>query len=162
MRSPFSFNVSHSGNHGLVAVASGGRLGVDLEERLPKRDLDGLIEAVMGRDEQAELAALRGVQRLSLFYRLWTFKEAAIKALGTGFSTDVSQIQVPPSLRRGEKTGTFRFPHFPSVTWSLEDIGSETFAAALVHELPSSPSTPFDSERGIVEDVSREGVKLGR
>ena len=135
---------------------------MDLEERVPKRDLDGLIETVMGRDEQAELTALQGAQRLTLFYRLWTFKEAAIKALGTGFSTDPSQFQVPPSLRRGGRTGIFRFPHLPSVTWSLEDIGNETFAAALVHELPPSPSAPFDSERGIVEDVSREGVKLGQ
>ena len=148
VQSPISFNVSHSGNHGLVAVASGGRLGIDLEERVQKRHLDGLIEAVMRPEEQAELAALRGFERLGLFYRLWTFKEAAIKALGTGFSTDVSQFNVPPNLRRGDKMGTFRFPHVPSITWALEDLGNKDFAAALAYELPASPSSPLDSGYG--------------
>ena len=146
VKSQLSFNVSHSGNHGLIAVAPRGRLGIDLEERVPKRNLDGLVEAVMGPDEQAELASLRGLDRLRLFYRLWTFKEAVIKALGTGFSTDISRFQVPHNLRRGDKTGSFRFPHLPSVAWGLEDIGNEEFAAALAYELPPSPSEPFDSQ----------------
>ena len=145
-QSDFSFNVSHSWNHGLIAVADGGRLGIDIEERVPKRNLDGLIEAVMGPEERAELSTLRGVDRLGLFFRIWTFKEAAIKALGTGFSTDISQFQVPLTLRRGNKTASFRFPHLPSVAWGLEDIGSEEFAAALAYELPPSLSEPFDPD----------------
>ena len=136
LTSPTGFNVSHSGNHGLIALSATRRVGVDVEERVPERRLGLLIEEVMGRDEQAELASLPGAERLRRFYRLWTFKEALIKALGTGFSTDPSQFQVPPRMRRGEPTGTFRFPHLPSVAWSLADIGNERFAAALAYELP--------------------------
>ena len=33
---PVSFSVSHSGIHGLIAVALAGRLGVDVEERVPR------------------------------------------------------------------------------------------------------------------------------
>lgn len=137
--SPASFNVSHSGNHGLIALSATRRLGVDVEERVPKRRLGLLIEEVMGRDEQAELASLQGAERLRRFYRLWTFKEALIKALGTGFSTDPSQFQVPPRMRWGAPTGAFRFPHLPSVAWRLADIGDERFAAALAYELPQGP-----------------------
>ncbi len=86
-----SFNVSHSGNNGMIAVAdSGQRLGVDLEETVPKRNLRALIEAVMGPEEQARLALLHGPDKLRLFYHIWTCKEALVKALGTGFATDVS------------------------------------------------------------------------
>ena len=141
VRAPVSFNVSHGGNHGLIALAAAGRLGVDVEERVPKRNLDGLIDAVMGLEEQVELAALGEVERLRLFYRLWTFKEALIKALGTGFSTDVSRFQIPTAVRRGDAAGAFRFPHLPSVVWGLKDIGGERFAAALAYELPSEPLT---------------------
>ena len=141
-RSDARFNISHSGDHGLIAIAGAGRVGVDLEERISKRNLDGLIEAVAGPEERAELATVQGIDRLRLFYRIWTFKEALIKALGTGFSTDVSRFQVPPNLRRGERAGTFRFPHLPSVPWALEDIGGEDFAAALAYELPASPTAP--------------------
>ena len=132
---PVSFNVSHSGDHGLIALSATGRLGVDVEERAAKRSLALLIEEVMGPDEQAELAALHGTERLYRFYRLWTFKEALIKALGTGFSTAPSQFQIPPRMRWGDATGTFRFPRLSSVTWGLEEIGNEQFAAALAYEI---------------------------
>ncbi len=135
--SPVSFNVSHSGSHGLVAVASGKRVGVDIEVRTSRRNLEAPIEATMGPEEQAELAALRGAEALRLFYRIWTFKEALIKALGTGFAVDPSGFQVPPRMRGGEAAGTFRFPNLPSVAWGLEEIGDERFAAALAYELPS-------------------------
>ena len=141
-RSPVNFNVSHGGIHGLIAVAADGRVGVDIEERVPRRNLHALIESTMGPDEQAELAALRGAERLRLFYRLWTLKEALIKALGTGFSTDPSQFQVPSGMRSGDASGTFRFPHLPSVAWGLREIGNEEFAAALAYEVPSDDALP--------------------
>ena len=134
--SRIGFNVSHTLNHGLVAIAERGRVGVDVEERVPGRNLRALIEAAMGPDESAELDGLRPAERLRLFYRLWTFKEALVKALGAGFSIDVSRFQVPPRLRWGDAKGTFRFPHLPSVTWGLEEIGGDRFAAALAYELP--------------------------
>ena len=140
--SPFSFNLSHAGDHGLIALAPGGRIGVDVEERVDRRNLDELIDAVMGPDEKAELAALEGVFRVRLFYRIWTCKEALVKALGTGFSTDVSRFQVPFNLRQGDTAGTFRFPHLPAVAWGLRDVGSDAFAAALAYELPAGGPPP--------------------
>lgn len=134
---PLNFNVSHSGSHGLIALSVSGRLGVDIEERIPRRYLNELIQAVMGPEEQTELAALRGTAKLRLFYRLWTLKEALIKALGTGFSTDPAGFQAPPAMRRGGMDGIFSFSHLPSVAWRLEDIGDERFAAALAYELES-------------------------
>ncbi len=132
---PIGFNVSHGSAHGLIAVAAAGRLGVDVEERSTRRDLDGLIGSVLGPGEQVELAMARGKRRLHLFYHLWTVKEALIKALGTGHSLDVAKIEVPSAMRRGMKTSIFRFPHIPTVRWWLEDLGNEHFAAAIAHEL---------------------------
>ena len=88
----------------------------------------------MGHEEQAELDRLDETSRLRQFFRLWTFKEALIKALGTGFSTDISQFQVPVNIRAGETTGYFRFPHLPSVNWRLEDLSTGDFVAALAYE----------------------------
>ena len=134
-KAPVSFNVSHSGNHGLIALAAEGRLGIDVEEPVDKRNLDGLIEMVMGPDERAQLDSLRGIDRLRLFYRIWTCKEALIKALGTGFSTDISKFQMPPAVREGNEAVVFRLPELPSVAWSLSCIGNEQFEAALAYEL---------------------------
>ena len=142
--SDVAFNVSHTASHGLIALAPSGCLGIDLEERVPKRSLDALIEAVMGPQEQAHLAVLEGNEKLELFYRFWTLKEALIKALGTGFSTDPSRFELPANMRRGRTSGTFRFPHLPGTTWGLEDIGTEEYAAALAYELPQRQPSPHN------------------
>ena len=130
-----SFNVSHSGAHGLITFAAAGRLGVDVEERRTPRDLDGLISSVLGPDEQAELALARGCRKLHLFFNFWTIKEALIKALGLGLSLDMSQFEIPSAMRQGKATSIFQFPQMPTVRWRLEDLGNEHFAAAIAHEL---------------------------
>ena len=139
---PVGFNVSHSGAHGLIALGPAVRVGVDVEERRPRRDLDQLIESVMGPQERRELAALEGTERLRLFYRLWTLKEALTKALGTGITTDVSRFEVPAAMRRGEREGTFTFPHLPDVAWGVVNIGADSFAAALAYELATASASP--------------------
>lgn len=136
------FNVSHGGGHGLIALAPAGRLGVDVEERLPRGDLDGLIGSVLGPGERGELATAGEGRKLHQFYHLWTMKEALLKALGTGISLDMAGFEVPPALRQGGTCATFRFPQLPNVRWRLEDLGNELFAAALAHELESPEGPP--------------------
>jgi len=128
------FNVSHSGHHGLIALAPSGRVGVDVEERVPRRDLDQLSAAVFGPDERADLAALAGDYRVHLFFRLWTLKEAVAKALGTGLSFDVSRFELPAAIRSGATGGLFRIPQVRDAQWQLTDIGDERFAAAVAQE----------------------------
>ena len=59
VRAPISFNVSHGGQHGLIALAATERVGVDVEERDARRDLDGIAETVFPSAEQADLARAR-------------------------------------------------------------------------------------------------------
>lgn len=131
------FNVSHSGRHGLIALAPGGRVGVDVEERVARRDFDRLIEAVFGPEEQADLAAVAGPERIRLFFRLWTLKEAVAKALGAGLSFDVSGFEIPAAIRSGARQGALRIPQIPDVQWQLADIGDERFAAAAAQQAPA-------------------------
>jgi len=67
------------GQNGLIALAPAGRLGVDVEERNTRRDLDGIAQTVFALAEQAELAQARGDRKIHLFFSLWTMKEALIK-----------------------------------------------------------------------------------
>ena len=69
-------------------------------------------------------------------------KEALIKALGVGFSMDISAFEIPPAVRRGSPEATFRFPHDPAVRWRLQNLGNARFAAAVAHELDLTPPTP--------------------
>ena len=141
-----SFNVSHSGRHGLVAYAPRGRLGVDVEERSVRYDIDGLSETVCGPRERAELAAARGDDRLRLFLTLWTLKEALVKATGRGLSCDISQFEIPAAMRRGQAAGTFRFRQMPNTNWRLKTLGDAAYAGAVAHEqVPDSISGPRTS-----------------
>lgn len=130
---PVSFNVSHSGQHGLIALARGGQVGVDVEEPVSHRRLDVLIAGILSPLEQAELAAAAGHRKLRLFLRLWTIKEALSKAHGMGLSLDVSGFEVPQNMRDGDKRGVFRFSHMPDVAWKLENIGTGQFEAAVAY-----------------------------
>ena len=137
-RSPANFNISHSGSHGLIAFAPHDDLGVDLEERAPERDFDGIGKSVYGPEERRRLTAAEGREKVDLFYRLWSLKEALIKALGTGFSLNPSRFEVPPAMLAGERAAAFRFPHRPAERYWLEDLGEPRFAAAMAYRLPAA------------------------
>jgi 4'-phosphopantetheinyl transferase len=132
---PVSFNVSHSGRHGLIAVAPRGRLGIDVEELGPRRNLDLLMDGVLGEEERGEIASMEGDSQLRSFFRIWTMKEALLKAQGRGLLEDATAFQVPRAMRRGARKGTIELPRLPGVTWQLDDLGGEHFAAALAHDI---------------------------
>ena len=134
-RVPISFNLSHSGGHGLIAIAAHEPLGIDVEVRQPGRNFEGIGKRVYGPAERRLLAQADGPRRAALFYQLWTLKEALIKALGTGFKLNPATFEVPEPMLRGERSGRFRFPHQPEDNWHLLDLGEPRFAAALALQL---------------------------
>ncbi len=155
------FNVSDSGMHGLIAVAPAGSVGIDVEERSVNRDLDGLAEMVFDAEEQASVTAAVGEQKVERFYRLWTAKEALVKALGTGLYLDVSTFRAPLELLRSGTGAEFRFPHLPEVAWWVEDLGTSDFAAAIAHEMTAGTDTvdPEDERRRpAVESIISSGA----
>lgn len=82
--SEFAFNLSHSGECALVAVARGRPVGVDVEQHRPIADLDGLVERVCTPEERAMFAAARVSERQDTFLGFWTRKEALAKMTGVG------------------------------------------------------------------------------
>lgn len=92
-----SFNQSHSEDRIMIAVAAEGRVGVDIEEIRPVRRLTGLADKHFACDESARLRAVPADQRLTLFFRLWTRKEAFLKALGFGLTHPLRSFSVDPS-----------------------------------------------------------------
>lgn len=127
------FNVSHSGHHGMIAFRPDGRIGVDVEERVDRPYLVGLIDSVLTRKERSEIEYMPSDVKVYAFYRFWTIKEAIIKAIGAGHSMDIARIETPRSIRRGARAGAFR-DQSTETSLRLEDIGHEDFAAALAYE----------------------------
>ena len=141
-----SFNVSHSGRYGLLAFAPEGRVGVDVEERVVRQDIDELGSAVFSPGELAEIVPALGEAKHRLFYDLWAMKEAVIKALGTGLYMNPAFFEVPLPLRQGDREGMLKLPGSPGVAWRLSNIGNEHFAAAVARE--SVPNEAKADRRG--------------
>ena len=130
-----AFNVSHSGRHGLIAFAPEGRIGVDVEERCMRRDIDGDIRLLFAPDERARLNSAEGHSQLEMFWSLWTMKEALLKASGTGLARDTASFTIPSAMSLGARNAVFRFPDTPSTQWQLERLDSPSFAAAFAREI---------------------------
>jgi 4'-phosphopantetheinyl transferase len=82
-----SFNLSHSGELALVAIAPGGlEVGVDVERRKPRRDLLRLAERWLPAADAAAVAAAGDGEREAVFYPAWTRHEARVKCTGTGIA----------------------------------------------------------------------------
>ncbi len=79
--------MSHSDGLALLAVTRAGRVGVDVERVRHLEDALELAGTHATRRESAELAAFPREARSHAFLRLWTRKEAVVKALGTGLVT---------------------------------------------------------------------------
>ena len=126
------FNLSHSGGMALYAFTRVCPLGVDLEQIKPLDFLDDLADFIMTSNEKSAWAQMPVNQRLASFYRLWTLKEAVLKAAGVGISEHLQEITVsftpesPPTLQHA-------LPLFcPPREWTMADLQPISgFSAAL-------------------------------
>ncbi len=128
------FNVSHSGDYGLIAVGEIQHLGIDIEQRRQRRDLDLLLSTVLAPAEKAHIALADDQRKHDLFFDYWTVKEAVLKAVGVGMSLlDPSQIEVPREMLEGSRSCIAQFPQIGTGTWRIENIGTTDFAAAMAY-----------------------------
>jgi 4'-phosphopantetheinyl transferase len=79
------FNLSHSGELALVAVADC-EVGVDVEKIRAMDDLGSVARRFFRPEEASRLLALPLDRQAEAFFACWTRKEAHIKALGDGMS----------------------------------------------------------------------------
>jgi 4'-phosphopantetheinyl transferase len=84
--SNLQFNVSHSGQCVLVALAQKFAVGVDVEICRPRPEAIKLAERFFAPDESAALRQLAEPALSTAFFSLWTRKEAQLKATGDGIA----------------------------------------------------------------------------
>jgi 4'-phosphopantetheinyl transferase len=80
------FNLSHSGDFALIAVAQNRPVGADIEVVRPMSDLDAVAARVCTPGELDRLSQLANPDRERAFFAMWTRKEALAKATGEGIS----------------------------------------------------------------------------
>lgn len=118
--SKLRFNLSHSHELAVLAVTREQRVGIDLEvtggDRLEPVEI---ADACFSPDEQRLVRQASSEERIDLFYRIWTRKEAILKGLGVGlnglsdrFSISLGRRMVIPASSGDESESN----------WSVEEI----------------------------------------
>src|SRR5262245_39263963 len=129
------FNLAHSGEYVLFAIADGRAVGVDVEEINDDLDAREIAAHFFSPDEQRELEALTGRLKIEGFFACWTRKEAYVKARGEGLSLPLDQFDV--SLRPGEPARLIATRPDPTEAsrWQLSGLGvADGYKAALAVE----------------------------
>jgi 4'-phosphopantetheinyl transferase len=106
------FNASDTGDFVVVAVTTA-EIGIDIEIVRPLGRRDRLARRICTDRELEALARTPGEERDAQLLRLWTCKEAALKAIGTGLPGGARNVEVelppggPPKLTylMGESDG---------------------------------------------------------
>lgn len=133
-----AFNLSHSGDRALFAIAGFPTVGVDIEACRESRDLIPIARRFFSVAEQAELLALPEEYHQAAFYQCWSSKEALLKAWGTGLTTplDKFSVRVAPGAVGLQ---AIELSPWSADSWSLQAIDvPEGYAATLA--VPGTPT----------------------
>lgn len=86
-RVPLHFSTSRSEDSALITFRTAGEIGIDFEIPHPCIDVQTLAASALSAAELQSFSSIRAVCRdtaETYFYRLWTMKEAFLKASGVG------------------------------------------------------------------------------
>ena len=126
------FNLSHSRNVALLALARAREVGIDIEYCRTDFDYETLANRFFSANEVEELFALPSHLRHKAFFLCWTRKEAYIKARGEGLSRPLREFDVTLSPEVPAKLLQTRWDVNDAKRWSLVNLDVRPQYAAAV------------------------------
>lgn len=134
-----TFNVSHSEDYWILAVAQTQFLGIDVERIREDFGGEDIARSNFALAEANELLALPESDRSQAFFNCWTRKEAYVKAMGAGLQIPLDSFEV--TLRPTESA---RFRRGTSDDWNLLSFRpDEGYQAAVAYRGPLRRSRFF-------------------
>lgn len=116
--SALQFNLSHSHDLAIYVISNQIQIGIDIEKiRAPYSKQ--VAERFLSSEELKHFLQLTAPQQLNEFYRIWTGKEALIKAQGKTLSFSLAAITLPFS--GGLNKITFS-NNYDKTVWYLENL----------------------------------------
>jgi 4'-phosphopantetheinyl transferase len=134
-----SFNLSHTPELALVAVAADRAVGIDVEHVARAGGRVAAVERFLSPRESAELAALPAQLRQAALLRIWTCKEAFLKGTVEGLSLPLDSFDVDVDPDRPPRLLETRPLVEQAACWSLHSLplGTE-YVGALAVNAPSA------------------------
>ena len=120
--SPLHFNLSHSRDRVLIAIART-PVGIDLESPRRLGDFEGLARRFFSPGEVRALARIPASQRRDAFFACWTRKEAYLKLIGRGIASGLKTVEV--AFSPGLEPGVLALDGSPHEQCSLHHLEPE-------------------------------------
>lgn len=127
------FNISHSGNYVVCAVADS-EIGIDVE-RVRSVNLR-IAERFFSAPEIQDLMALNDAERMHYFITLWTIKESYLKAIGRGLTQHLNSFTICKKGNLYQLTGN---PEAERYAIEALEV-SPDYAMAICSPLPFLPA----------------------
>lgn len=118
-----NFNISHSKNLAVYGITQANLIGVDIECLRNNLEVLALAKRFFSDQEYLAISNLSGNAQLNLFFRLWTYKEAYLKAVGSGIAGGLDRVVVnlegrSPVLSYAENSKNYQVLD----DWSLQEL----------------------------------------
>ena len=156
---PLQFNLAHSQALAMYAFHRRCPLGIDVEWVHPMQDEDSFAAMYYTARETAWLAGLEGAHKTAAFFKLWTCKEAYLKAHGAGLLKPLNQVEVWLEEGQPPRLAAIDGDEELAAHWRLEMFEPEEgFQGAVVVERPHP--RPLSRGRVLPGERGKKGEKL--
>ncbi len=138
------FNFSHSDELLLLAVCQGYELGIDVELMSKEIEHGAISRHFFALDEISWLQSLAPEHQAEAFYRLWTCKEAVLKADGSGLRQSLEAMKIVPETGQKTQPGWQASGRSGSKTWDIQVFqpAPEYTAALAINQEASAAFLP--------------------
>nr|WP_225587537.1 4'-phosphopantetheinyl transferase superfamily protein [Methylomonas fluvii] len=117
---PLQFNISHTADSLLIAVANFADIGIDVETVKLRRNFENLAQRCFSEREYQGWCELPVELQADAFYRLWTKKEAFVKAVGRGIALGLEQCEF--ALEAGGQLRTIPDEYGSANAWLVHEL----------------------------------------
>ena len=145
---PLYFNLSHSGELGLVAICKKFEIGIDIEYIRPDFAELKIAKRFFSEQEVNELLSLPADRQKQGFFNCWSRKEAYIKGQGKGLSIPLHRFDVRLSPGKPARLLATRDDPQAVNRWRLVALDAHTeYAAAILVPVEASELKLWHGDR---------------
>lgn len=126
------FNLSHSGESGLLGITWGMEIGVDIECLSSEIESQEIAQRFFTKSESQTIASYVGLEQSRAFFNAWTRKEALLKALGEGLSFSLKDCEVSVAINEPARIHFVKGYPDAEHLWSIHSFTAEDDAVIAV------------------------------
>ena len=153
------FNLSHSNDLALYVFSWDYKVGIDIEYIHSMPNMDDFAEKFFSARETELINSLRGEEKDAAFFKLWTCKEALLKANGSGLTMPLSHMEIFLDADGSAALNSIGGDRAQASRWHLEAfnpaqgyqaaLAVEGYAGQVISVYPANSLAPFHLGSGL-------------